>query len=85
MSHDTCRRCHENGIGCCTDEIFCTLHDALRLSTHTGMPVDEIVEWRELSKPFLELRHAENFKSAWIDNHVLMIRQFEKKIEEEEW
>lgn len=69
-----CELCHtEDESGCCSDEIFVTLHDALRVSNHTGIPIDKLVKFRKVSKELQSYNENNDFSRLWRNKKLLMI------------
>jgi len=69
-----CGDCHiVDGSGCCSDEIFVTLRDALKISKAKGIPVDELVEFRSVSPELKAYNEDNDFSKLWRDEKLLMI------------
>jgi len=58
-----CHVCHdEEENGCCSDEIFVTVHDLLRIAKRTGIHIDKLALFKKPKKDLYEL---------WVDNEDL--------------
>jgi Fe-S-cluster containining protein len=70
-----CATCHRVNDGCCSDEIFVTLHDVLRVSQRTGIPVDDLVSFRKLSDELLDMNIGGVFEELYVDGKLLFLKQ----------
>ena len=70
-----CAACHRIGSGCCSDEIFMTLHDVLRVSQKTNIPVDDLVVFKKVSEDLSEANEDGVFEELYEDGKILMLKQ----------
>jgi len=70
-----CHVCHdEEEKGCCSDEIFATVHDILRIAKKTGCDIDTIAKFKKPKKDLYELwSDNEDLKGFMIDKKLLII------------
>jgi len=71
-----CHVCHdEEEKGCCSDEIFVTVHDLKRISKKTGLDVDKIAKYKKPKKDLLELwRDNDDLKGFLLKDKLLIMK-----------
>jgi Fe-S-cluster containining protein len=83
LNLDKCRKCVKEGGGCCDGEdsgIFCTLHDALRISKATGMNIEKIVTFGKVAESFIQsMKEQDNeFYEIYVNDRVLQLKRKRK-------